>query len=104
LLHEDFRAEFPQSGEQFNREQFLAMNRSYPGDWTIHLRDVFKCEGRAVTEIEVEFGDRIDRAISLFWLEGGKLISLREYWPEPFPVPGWRVALFSTKGAAHEEQ
>lgn len=95
LLHESFRAEFPQSGEHFNRQDFIRMNRFYPGAWDIRLRDLFEYKGRVVTEVEVTLNGRTERAISFFQVRNGKVIELREFWPEPFPVPEWRRALFA---------
>jgi hypothetical protein len=102
LLHEGFRAEFPQSGEWFTRQQFVSMNRSYPGEWSIRLRDLYQCEQCVVTEVEVAIDGRTDRGISFFRVENGKVIHLREFWPEPFSIPEWRVALFAPGGPLHE--
>ncbi len=43
-----------------------------------------------VTEVEVEVDGRTDRAVSFFRLRDGQLGELREFWPDPFPVPDWR--------------
>ena len=82
----------PQSGEIHDRDGFLRMNREYPGDWHITLDHLVDGDEWIVTEVTVSFGDRSDRGVSLFRLSGGKVVELREYWPEPFPVPAWRLA------------
>ena len=90
LLDPQFIAIWPQSGEQYNREGFITVNRLYPGDWHIHIRNVLGSDIWAVTEIDVEIDGRLDRAVSFFRVHDDRIIELREYWPEQFPIPGWR--------------
>lgn len=98
LLDACFRAELPQSGESFDREHYILMNRYYPGDWAVRLRDIHECEQCIVTEVEVDIDTRIDRAISFFRVQEGKIVNLREFWIDPFPIPEWRVTLFESGG------
>jgi ketosteroid isomerase-like protein len=93
VLAPTFRAEFPQSGERFDREGFLRLNRDYPGDWHIRLVSVVDGSDCIVTEVEVDIDGRTDRAVSFFHVREGKVTALREYWPEPFAVPEWRKDL-----------
>lgn len=90
LLHPDFRAEWPQSGETFDRESFLDVNRRYPGDWHISVQQVVDAGEWVVTEIEVSLDGESQPAVSFFRLRGAQIIALREWWPEPFAVPDWR--------------
>lgn len=90
LLHPGFRATWPQSGEAFDRAGYLRVNREYPGDWHIRVVRVVEAGEQAVTEVEVEVDGRTDRAVSFFRLRDGQLGELREFWPDPFPVPDWR--------------
>jgi hypothetical protein len=91
LLHADFAARLPQSGERFNAAQYVRVNREYPGDWRVRVSSVIEGGDWVVTEVEVSFPDHVDRGVSLFRFEGDKVIELREYWPEPFDVPEWRA-------------
>lgn len=93
LLAPEFRAEFPQSGERFDREGYLKLNRDYPGNWHIRVRHAVDGGAWAVTEVEVDIDDRTDRAVSFFQIRDGKIIALREFWPEPFAAPEWRKGL-----------
>lgn len=93
VLAPTFRAEFPQSGERFDRDGFLRLNRDYPGDWHIRLVSVVDGSDCIVTEVEVDIDGRTDRAVSFFHVREGKVAALREYWPEPFAVPEWRKDL-----------
>lgn len=90
LLAPAFRAEFPQSGERFDREGYLRLNREYPGDWHIRLSSIVDGTECVVTEVEVDIDGRTERAVSFFHVREGKVTVLREYWPEPFAVPEWR--------------
>jgi len=80
----------PQSGERYNREGFVRLNREYPGDWHVNVETLIECENWVVTEVTVSFHDRSDRGVSLFRIDNGKVVEIREYWPEPFDVPAWR--------------
>ena len=90
LLSPEFRAEFPQSAERFDRSGFLKLNRDYPGDWHIQIRHLVDGGEWVVTEIEVEIDGRTDRGVSFFRVHNGRIVSIREFWPEAFPVPEWR--------------
>jgi hypothetical protein len=93
VLDPAFRAVLPQSGERFDREGFLKMNRDYPGDWHIRVCNVVDGGEWIVTEVEVDIDARTDRAVSFFCVRNGKIVALREYWPDPFAVPEWRRGL-----------
>lgn len=82
----------PQSGEVYDRGGFLRVNREYPGDWHVSVEHVVDGGDWLVTEVTVSIDDRVDRGVSLFRVVGAKVVELREYWPEPFPVPEWRLA------------
>lgn len=90
LLAADFRCDWPQSGERFDKAGFLRVNREYPGDWHIRLCRLVDAGPEVVSEIEVELDGRLDRAISFFELQAGQVLRLREFWPEPFEIPHWR--------------
>ncbi len=90
LLAAGFVCVWPQSDERFDKAGFLRVNREYPGDWHIRICQVIAADMQVVSEVEVTLAGRIDRAVSFFELEAGKLTRLREFWPEPFEVPEWR--------------
>lgn len=96
ILHEDFVCEWWQSRERIRgRANFIAINRYYPGQWTIRLLQVIDAGDKVVSEVEValvspEGVTQYDRAVSFFTLYAGKIITLQEYWPAPYPAPDWR--------------
>lgn len=92
LLHDDFVCDWPQSQERIRgREHFIAINRNYPGKWRIHLVNLVEAGDVVVTEIKTEFEGRSDTAISFFTIREGRIVHIREYWPEPFAAPEWRT-------------
>ncbi|SDB85887.1 nuclear transport factor 2 family protein [Paraburkholderia lycopersici] len=80
----------PQSGERYSRDGFVRLNREYPGEWHVNVQSLIGCETWVVTEVTVSFRDRIDTGVSLFRVDSGRVVEIREYWPEPFEVPAWR--------------
>ncbi len=92
LLHDDFLCEWPQSGERIRgRANFVAVNKVYPGQWRCTIQRILVCGDEVVTETQVSDGDTSNTAISFFTLAGGKIVHLREYWPDPYPAPDWRA-------------
>jgi ketosteroid isomerase-like protein len=93
LLADEFRAEWPQSGERFDRDGFIEVNRRYPGDWHLAVKTVIGDGAEVVSEIEVAIDSRVDRAISFFTMRGGGIVRLREFWPDAMDIPAWRQDL-----------
>jgi hypothetical protein len=74
------------------------MNRDYPGEWHIRVCRVVDGDEWIVTEVEVDIEGRTDRAVSFFQVRDGKIVALREFWPDPMPVPAWRQGLALQEG------
>lgn len=92
LLHADFVCEWPQSGELIRgRANFVAINAHYPGQWRITIQRIIASGDSVVTEISAQHGDQTAQAISFFTVREGKIIHLREFWPDPFAAPAWRA-------------
>ena len=75
LLADDFVLDWPQSGERIRgRDNYAAMNEEYPtstGRWTFTVNRIVGNEHQAVSDVTVTDG-------------GGKIVSMIEFWPEPF--------------------
>ena len=98
LLHDDFVCEWPQSGELIRgRDNFVAVNQHYPGQWRITVTHLLTHDDQVITEIEARSGDDVARAISFFWLRDGRIVRLREFWPDPYPAPAWRAGWVETR-------
>lgn len=92
LLHDNFVCEWTQSRERARgRENFIAFNKHYPGRWRISIVDLVSADERVVTEIRAEFNDQTTTAISFFTCKEGKIVHIREYWPEPYAPQEWRA-------------
>jgi ketosteroid isomerase-like protein len=93
LMHEDFLLEWPQSGERIRgRENFLEVQRNYPGEWHIRLTRVLVDGEHLVSEVRVDFPDRTATGITFFELRNGRISRAVEYWPDPFEPAEWRKA------------
>ena len=92
LLHDDFVCEWPQSRERIRgRANFIAVNRDYPGNWSITVRRVVASGDEAVTEVIIRIDGRTDVAVSFFELRDGQILRETVYWPEPYDAPEWRA-------------
>lgn len=91
LLHDDFIEEWPQSGEKVRgRENFVALNKHYPGHWRVTILNMLASGDQVVSEVKLEYKDEIVYAVSFFEFNDGKISRERDYWPEPFESPEWR--------------
>lgn len=94
LLADDFVCEWPVSGERIRgRENFVAVNRDYPGDWRIEVRRVIAEGERAASEVAVRIGEKVDVAVSFYELREGRIAREVDYWPEPYAAPEGRAHL-----------
>jgi hypothetical protein len=100
LFADDFELVWPQSGERIlSREAFVAVNANYPaaGRWTFSTRRLFGAGSQAVSETLVSDGTIEAVAVTFFEIEVGEIRRMREFWPDPFPVPEWRRAFVTTR-------
>jgi ketosteroid isomerase-like protein len=94
LLHDDFVCEWPQSGEIIRgRENFVAVNTHYPGHWHLTIQRIVVQGDHVVTEITAREADsgQTANAVSFFTVKHGKIVHVREFWPDPFDAPAWRA-------------
>jgi ketosteroid isomerase-like protein len=92
LLHDEFVCEFPQSGEVMRgRDNFIAMNQHYPGQWRCTIQQLIANGDKVVTETHVSDGNQSFTALSFFTFKDNQIIHLREYWPDPMPAQEWRA-------------
>ncbi len=103
LLDERFRAVWPNTGETFDRDEFVRVNEAYPGHWTIRVERVLETggggggghDGEVVSVVEVVNGGQRVFATSFFAFDAasGKIHGLTEYWGDCGPPPDWRPRL-----------
>lgn len=83
LLSEDFEAHWPNTRERIRgRENFIALNESYPGTWRCTLRRVDECADGVVTVTEISDGDTGLFAVSFFRVRGGLIVAAEEYFAD----------------------
>ena len=88
LLADDFVADWPQTRERIvGPDNFIQLNRNYPGEWRCHLRDLVVAGDRAATEVEITDGKQVVHAASFFTLHGGKIARAREFFADPGEPP-----------------
>jgi ketosteroid isomerase-like protein len=106
LLHDDFVCEWPQSGECIRgRDNFIAINANYPRRVRIDLLRALTAGDTVVTEIAATDPDdptRVDRAVSFFDFRDGRIVHLREFWPDPFEAAAWRAQWVERSGPSGE--
>ena len=92
LLHENYLAEWPQSGERIRgRENFIAINQRYPFHWRVSILRMFACEDQVASEVKLEYRDELVFAVSFFTIKDEKILHEVDYWPEPYDPPAWRA-------------
>ena len=97
LVSDDFVCEWPQSRERIRgRENFVALNATYPGRWRTHIERIVACGDTVVTDVALSSGDESARAVSFFEMRDGKIVKETDYWPEPYAAPASRAQWVET--------
>lgn len=92
LLHSEFVADWPQSRERMHGAQnFIDVNRYYPGNHKIQIVHAYGIGGMVVTTvwIEADTGQKTF-ANSYFQIKDEKIFRAEEYWAAPYEAPEWR--------------
>lgn len=95
LLSDDYRLEYPQSGETFSGpDNFVRINEDYPanGLWRFTVHKLVAEGSEVVTDVSVTDGKFEARVITFSTIKDGFIVRQREFWPEPFEAPEWRRA------------
>jgi len=91
VLSSGLVVEWPQSNERIRgAENFVRMNAEYPtttGQWKFKLNRLVAQANIVVTQVSITDGKQNAEAVSFFTVEGGKIIHMLEYWPEPYAAP-----------------
>lgn len=91
-LHPEFRAEYVHTGERFDADTFVRLNRDYPGSWRTTVDEVVGEGSRAVTRTRVHDEEQTFFVASFGETRDDKLIRLVEVWADSNenPPPGTR--------------
>lgn len=92
LFSSGFELNWPQSGERFDAEGFVAVNSQYPteGLWRFDVSFILVDGSEAVSRAEVSDGAVQATVISHFVIEQDRIAAMTEFWPEPYEPPAWR--------------
>jgi ketosteroid isomerase-like protein len=92
-LADGFTCDYPETGESFQADGYIAMNRAYPGDWTILVDEVLAEGNRVVARIRVPLGDQLFHCLSFADVEDGRIASSTEFWltDRAIAPPDWRA-------------
>ena len=94
LLSEDFQSHWPNTRERIRgRENFIALNESYPGAWRCGVRRVDEHADTVVTVTEISDGDSGLFALSFFQVRDGQIVTAEEYFADNASPPFERSAL-----------
>lgn len=84
------------SNEQFTVDEFIIANCEYPDSWAgviVRFDQHDDNHITTVTKITNTLNNMAFFVVSFFQLEGGKIMTLDEYWSEIGEAPTWRQAL-----------
>jgi hypothetical protein len=92
--HEDFTADFPQSGERFDRDGLRRLQEQFPGGAPdISLRRLTGAGDAWVVESVIRYTDgSVFHGVALVEFRDGRILRETRYYAEPFEIPEWRAA------------
>jgi hypothetical protein len=100
LLHPDLKYEVPQTREYIDSgEGYLDMFRTWPGDWKAEVLHMVCEQAKAISIIEFKVGKAVMTGITVFNVSHGKIVSVTDYWPEPYEPPQ-RISSFLRRRAS----
>ncbi|MGN7248730.1 nuclear transport factor 2 family protein [Janibacter anophelis] len=73
------------------REDYVAFNQTYPGDWHITVERVIAHDGDGVSWTTVVVGDESMTGLCFFRFEDGVITEIDDFWPEPYEPPAREV-------------
>lgn len=94
LLHPELLYEAPQSRERIRSAAgYLDFYRTWPQPWRAEVRKCIADEagGSALTQIDFISSAPTMTGLSLFDLQGGLIVRVTEFWPDPYE-PGPRAS------------
>ena len=87
LLDAQFLAEYCHTGEEFDRDEFVELNRTYPGHWRAVVEEVVASDNEAVTRTRVKDGQYEYVVASFATVRDGAITRLIEVWTETAQAP-----------------
>lgn len=84
---------WPNTGEFFAVDEFVGVNRDYPGRWAIIVEKLMEAGETVISVVRVTDGNEALHVVSFFEFALGsdKIARLEEYWGNDGPPPPWRT-------------
>ncbi len=93
LLADDFTATWPATREIIRGpDNFIALNRNYPGRWACELTRLVAAGDELVSEVRLSDGRSTVHALSFFTIRDGKIATAREFFADGLDPPHDRGA------------
>jgi hypothetical protein len=94
---DDFKQEWPQSGERLTKEATLRLADAYPESTGTEPKFTYKRMlgggDLFVVEGTIDYGDGIPVSyVGIGEMRDGQITKMTEYFANPFPAPDWRAA------------
>jgi hypothetical protein len=80
LLSDQVHIELTESAEQFDGDNFIAMNRAYPDGWIINVIETLSEDERVAAQVRVEHGPDTFWCAGFYSVIDGKIQSGVEHW------------------------
>mgnify|MGYP003383207374 CR=1 FL=1 len=92
-LSSEVHIEYSATGEVFDGERFLQMNRDYEEGWTIHVIDVIAVGDRAASQVRVDVDSAREWCLGFYTVRDGVITDGMEHWVTEGSVqaPEWRA-------------
>ncbi|HEY3732830.1 MAG TPA: nuclear transport factor 2 family protein [Streptosporangiaceae bacterium] len=87
LLDPGLQVRYTETGEVFDADGFVGVNREYPGRWHADVEDVVGAGERAVSRTRVSDGQQTFHVASFVTVRGGLITNLVEVWSESGQLP-----------------
>lgn len=95
LLADEVVYEAPQTRERVRgRADYLRFNQEFPGEWHLRVERVVADDAGAATTVEALLDGEAMTAVTFFtFADDGRIATVTEFWPEPYPRPESRAHL-----------
>jgi SnoaL-like domain len=87
LLGPGFEASYLHTGEVFDADAMVRLNREYPGRWRVEIDDLVTSGERAVSRASIRGGDQTFHVASFATVRSGRVVDLVELWTDGVATP-----------------
>ena len=92
LLHDEFVCDWPQSNERIRgRDNYIAVNAAYPGQWRVSIEELIATGERVVTDVIMEWERQVERVIAFYDLRDGLIVKETTFFARPYDAASWRA-------------